>query len=367
MSINHYAYLSSSGKSDPGKRREINEDRILLLPERGVFCVADGMGGESAGEWASQELVCTLAADLQTVEEQPIVDNLLRKRRVAMTSAQVASRLIRVHAQRQGNGRSGATVVMLLLDAAQKRRGDILHAGDSRLYRLRDKDLERLTVDHNVAAAVGASPKSLPSSIRNQVTRAIGIEGRDELERTTIDIMEGDRFLLCSDGLTDMVDDPTLQRMLAGNAQLSTLQLCAKLVEEANRNGGRDNISVIVVDIMQHPDFARPSPTLVDPDAVEKEEEETKQTEAKDSTDAVPASDLDNLDNLDNLERGTTSDTPLTESRTALGAGAVLPPAAWEDFKKAPSALTSIFAVLLFLGFLVFLLIKVMPLVFAGM
>jgi len=353
MRLKKYAFLSSSGKSDPGKRRETNEDRILLLPELGFFCVADGMGGESAGEWASQEVIYKLAEGLQSVEEQPTFDNLLRKRRVAMASTRVASRLIRVHAQRQGNGRSGATVVMLLLDAAQKRRGAILHAGDSRIYRLRDKAFELLTVDHNVAAAVGASPKSIPSSLRNQVTRAIGIEGRDELESTTIDVMEGDRFLLCSDGLTDMVDDPALQRMLGGNRKLSSFQACVKLVEEANRNGGRDNISVIVVDILPHPDFGCPSPTLADPDAPEEDTKETAPTaagEMEESIDAVMA-----------------RDTPLTASRTS-DISAALPPPAWEDSKKRPSSpAMSILAVLLFLAFLVFLLIKVLPVVFVGL
>lgn len=364
MSIKKYAFLSSSGKSDPGKRRETNEDRILLLPELGFFCVADGMGGESAGEWASQEVIYKLAEGLQSVEEQPTFDNLLRKRRVAMASTRVASRLIRVHAQREGNGRSGATVVMLLLDAAQKRRGAILHAGDSRIYRLRDKNFQLLTVDHNVAAAVGASPKSLPSSLRNQVTRAIGIEGRDELESTTIDVMEGDRFLLCSDGLTDMVDDGALHRMLAGNAHLTTLQRCAKLVEEANRNGGRDNISVIVVDILPHPDFACPSPTLADPDAlVEEQERETTKVppgdEPEDASGIVEEQDADKFLPMD---------TPHTDSRTAVNPVSALPPAAWEDSKKPNSSpVFGILGVLLFLVFLVFLLIKVLPLIFVGM
>jgi len=343
-----YAFLSASGKSDPGKRRETNEDRILLLPELGFFCVADGMGGESAGEWASQEVIYKLAEGLQSVEEQPTFDNLLRKRRVAMASTRVASRLIRVHAQREGSGRSGATVVMLLLDAAQKRRGAILHAGDSRIYRLRDKEFDLLTVDHNVAASVGASPKSIPSALRNQVTRAIGIEGRDELETTTIDVMAGDRFLLCSDGLTDMVDDPTLQRMLGGNERLSSFQLCAKLVEEANRNGGRDNISVIVVDIQSHPDFACPSPMLTDPDAPKEQRETTGFVEVQESESAIE----------DSKNFTQEADTP------SVG----LPPAAWADRQQtsSPSTIMNVIAVFLFLAFLVFLLINVLPLVFAG-
>lgn len=218
------------------------------------------MGGEAAGAFASATVCQQLRVALELIDETTPADHLRPKRRAVIRAAAEASRLIHEHAQSMGESRSGTTLAMLLLDEAQKRRGLILHAGDSRVYRVRNGVLEVLTNDHSLAAAIGGRGQHVPTGLRHQITRAIGLPGRDQLELTRIEVEAGDLYLLCSDGLTDMVDPRALHRFLRRETEASPAALADSLVAEANRCGGRDNISVVAVAIGDHPDFTRPSP-----------------------------------------------------------------------------------------------------------
>ena len=225
-----------------GRVRKLNEDALLSLPEQGVWVVSDGMGGHEAGEFASQTVV-------EAVAMLPLgLDG--RAKMLALREAFArAHALIRQEADRRGVDTIGATAVAL---AFSDDHFLALWAGDSRAYLLRDDELTQLTTDHSVVAELVEAGQLTwdeadvhPQS--NAITRAVGVGDEIEIDKVHGELLRGDRFLLCSDGLTKYARQATLRRMLA-TVPIETI--CEKLLQFALDSGGGDNVSVIVVDVV---------------------------------------------------------------------------------------------------------------------
>ncbi len=241
-----FQHLAVAAHTDIGLKRKKNEDSILTMQENGVFCVADGMGGALGGEMASQTVVNMLQqALLRWNNRNTTMDSV---RELITNTIEEASRAIRREAAARGFRGAGTTAVILVFDARDPSRATAFHAGDSRLYRYRSSKLEQITRDHSFAEAVGYSDNSkLPSLFRNLVTRAIGLEDFVDLEETKMEIRPGDLFLLCSDGLTNMLSDDQIAEALANQKRDSFRHIPKNLTDKANQAGGNDNISIIVV------------------------------------------------------------------------------------------------------------------------
>jgi len=254
--------LEIASSTDPGMVRSHNEDSIAADASKGLVVLADGMGGYNAGEVASGMATTVITTELQHLLEvcppfepdpangRPYAERLLREQIVkANTSIYQAAQ-----SQPQYAGMGTTLVAAVFYD----NRAMIAHIGDSRVYRLRDDTFEQVTKDHSLLQEQIDSGMITPEQARfsqnkNLVTRALGIDPTVEPELREYDTRPGDVWLLCSDGLNDMVSDEdiglTLQT-LSANLKLAAQQL----VQMANDNGGRDNVSVILVRVLR--DFA---------------------------------------------------------------------------------------------------------------
>ena len=240
----HLAFIA---QSDLGLKRKNNEDSILALPEHKVFLVADGMGGADAGEVASSRVVRFVEAAFSGTSVSAGA-TLGQKSRTISQALKEANDWIWHYAREQNLRSCGTTVVALVFDAQNQERALVLHAGDSRAYRFRAGHLEQLTRDHSFAEASGiADINLLPARLQGVITRAVGIEQKVSVEDTPVSVADGDIFMLCSDGLSSMVSRPRLQDILREtvNDQLSTIS--RRMIVEANRSGGHDNVSVVLV------------------------------------------------------------------------------------------------------------------------
>lgn len=225
-----------------GLKRKVNEDAVLALPDHDIWVVSDGMGGHEAGDVASRIVTDAIA----TIP--PGLDPTARMHALR-DAIQSAHRAIRAEAEERGRGVIGATVVTLMM-ANSHFVG--LWAGDSRIYRLHQGQFDMLTTDHSAVAELVLSgqitwdeAEQHPQS--NAITRAVGVGRTLELDKIRGEVMPGDRFLLCSDGLTKYATFGILQNVLA-RAPIETV--CDQLTQIALAGGGADNISVIVVDVL---------------------------------------------------------------------------------------------------------------------
>jgi len=245
-----FGYLTSADLTDVGRKRKRNEDSLIRFPESGVFCVADGMGGEDSGDVASKATVDAVREAMtgpMSERDRALGD---RKRDILIASLRKASGWIQKRAAERGRGMSGSTVVVLIFDAVTPEKGIALHAGDSRLYRYREGDLSQVTRDHSLAEEAGfKSRKDLPKVFRGMVTRGVGIREDLNLEETPAGVRESDLFLLCSDGLSGMVPDKKLRKILRKHEAADLDELARILVSEANDAGGDDNCSVVLIRI----------------------------------------------------------------------------------------------------------------------
>ncbi len=231
-----------SATTHVGKVRKVNEDSILSMPDHAVWVVSDGMGGHEAGDYASRAVVDAIAMIEPDLEPR----EMIRALRAAILRAH---EVIADEAAERGGGTIGATVVTLVLTNGHFAS---FWAGDSRLYRLRDSQIEMLTTDHSVVAELVVAGQMTwdeaemhPQS--NAITRAVGVGQDLELEKIRGDTMPGDRFLLCSDGLTKYATFEVLRRALVG---VGIETVVDKLLQIALDGGGGDNISIIVVDVI---------------------------------------------------------------------------------------------------------------------
>ena len=225
-----------AARTDVGRARDHNEDRVLARPP--LYVVADGLGGHSAGEVAAQMLVDRLARLHASATGADLV--------AAIEAADAEIR----EAASTGSGRHGMSttcVALLLGDDAR-----VSHVGDSRAYRLRSGRLERLTEDHSVVAelvraGIITEAQAGTDDRRHLLTQALGSEPQAAVTTTDLSVEAGDRYLLCSDGLSGQVSDAAIESLLG---EIRDPDAAAdELVRRANRAGGVDNVSVVVVDV----------------------------------------------------------------------------------------------------------------------
>ena len=246
------------GATDTGRVREHNEDTIGTDPDVGLVVLADGMGGYKSGEVASGIAVRTLlglikeAVELQDLTVTDPDTGLSRPGILLRDSIHRANKIIYQTARTQPNCEGMGTTVVAGLFFDDKLT--IAHVGDSRMYRLRDNRLEQVTQDHSlmqelVSRGFYTPEEAARAAAKNFVTRALGVEPTVEVEITEIPVAKDDLFLLCSDGLSDMVEDDDIQLTISTlGANLETL--AKQLVLLSNENGGRDNISVVLARVL---------------------------------------------------------------------------------------------------------------------
>ena len=250
--------VSSASATDTGLRRSINEDSVSVREDLGLFVVADGMGGHAAGEVASRVAVEGIVAFVEATQtmtpdqtwpipfdpKQSMNANRLRAA-VRMGNRQLASEIA---SSSELRGMATTAVAVLIDDGT----GTLAHVGDSRAYRLRDGQLDRLTRDHSWVEAqirIGALSEQAARQHpwRNIVTRALS--GSEDLK---VDVREvalepGDRLLLCTDGVFTVLDDDQISEVLRRETDLD--QLCHALIQGANDGGGPDNVTAVVLEV----------------------------------------------------------------------------------------------------------------------
>jgi PPM family protein phosphatase len=242
----------AAGVTDVGRERDINEDRFVLLPEFEVFVVADGMGGHQCGEVASR-MATSIVASYFRVQRQQTENGQLG----ALLHGSVAEANARIHERAIASTlhRGMGTTIVAAAFSRRESRVYLAHAGDSRCYRVRDGCLERLTRDHSlVEEAMRSRPDMTQNELSylpaNVITRALGVESTVDIEVSDHRVLIGDMYLLCSDGLHGFANDDRILRIITGTDVLTTA--CGELVAEANRNGGGDNITAVLVRIEEH-------------------------------------------------------------------------------------------------------------------
>lgn len=252
--------LRCVGLTDTGKVREHNEDTIAVDPDIGLLVLADGMGGYNAGEVASGIAVKTIVnlvkeqVEREDLNVQDREAGLSRPTIILRDAIQRANKIIyqTARTQPQCEGMGTTVVAALFFD----NKITIAHVGDSRLYRQRaggDK-LEQVTLDHSllqelVDRGFYSAEEAQRAANKNYVTRALGVEPNVEVEIQEVPVNKGEVFILCSDGLSDMVEDEDIH--LTINTFSANLDTVAKqLIQLANDNGGRDNVSVVMAHVL---------------------------------------------------------------------------------------------------------------------
>lgn len=251
--------------TDVGLQRDHNEDAIASDGTIGLVILADGVGGYKAGEVASEMAVLSITAELKEamVTHRPsqagqVLDQQAEAQLI-LGAVKNANEVIYNVSQTQSQcAGMGTTLVVGLFTDNKLLVG---HIGDSRMYRLRNQVLSQITTDHSllqeqIKAGLITAEQAKYSTKKNLVTRALGVDPEVELELNEYDVEMGDMYLLCSDGLSDLVEDGTIQSTL--NALSSNLTDTAHaLVQMANDNGGKDNISVILVKVNKSFEYKR--------------------------------------------------------------------------------------------------------------
>jgi serine/threonine protein phosphatase PrpC len=257
--------MSLSGKinfaelTDTGRVRDHNEDAIGTNADVGLMVLADGMGGYNAGEVASGiavQIVAELASEAANREELNDLDphsGLMRQSIILRDAVYRSNKIIFQTAQSQTHCEGMGTTIVACMFYDDK--VSIAHVGDSRAYRLRGGQLDQMTLDHSllqelVDRGFYSEEEAQRSTNRNYVTRALGVEPTVEVEVHEYDVIPDDVYLLCSDGLCDMVEDDDIHLTISTfNASLDVVG--QQLIDLANDHGGRDNISVMLAQVKE--------------------------------------------------------------------------------------------------------------------
>lgn len=243
----------AAGISDVGLQRDHNEDSLVIVGKDGPFVVADGMGGHRAGDVASRLATEAIAEHFQSRVEHGTGDRELQfsedeNRLVA--SIRTANRRILERSLRSKDLQGMGTTVVCALFVPDSNRMIIAHVGDSRAYRLRGGFLTQMTRDHSLfndylMAMPDLSEEQRSELPKNVITRALGMQDDIPVDLQTDEVHAGDVYVLCSDGLSGMVEDDDIVAALADPADLALA--CRLLVRRANENGGEDNVTALLV------------------------------------------------------------------------------------------------------------------------
>ena len=240
--------VKSISITDIGRQRQMNQDYVFtsevpvgVLPN--LFMVADGMGGYKAGEFASKSTIDTIVSEVMlSAEKRPI--------RVLTDAISVANKKIRQKSMADDNYKGmGTTLVLSYFDGSSL---CVANVGDSRLYLINDH-IKQITTDHSLVEEMirmggleRAKARTHPD--KNVITRAVGVVDKVDVDFFEVcDVSNGDIVLMCSDGLTNMVEDSVIEQIVKGEGSIE--YKAERLIAEANNNGGRDNIAVILVQL----------------------------------------------------------------------------------------------------------------------
>lgn len=247
-------HIVAVGKTDVGQKRDHNEDNLLLDPGLGLYVVCDGMGGHAAGEVASSHAVATVQRVI--TEQRAAIDDTRKdqseaRERLATICEQAVntacSEIFSMATADNGKAGMGTTLVMMLVAGG---KGVMAHVGDSRLYMVRAGQIHQLSEDHSYTSEMVKRGKMTREQARtspyaNVITRAVGIQKNVQVDTLVFDIIPGDTFLLCSDGLHGYYDDPN--DLADALAPPETEKIPDALIATANQRGGKDNITAVIL------------------------------------------------------------------------------------------------------------------------
>lgn len=235
--------MKAIGSSVIGMKRTNNEDAIYINEQKNLYLVADGMGGCNAGEVASNTAISIFVEAMEKTENEEILDRM-------MFATRACNQIVYQKAKKNVEYTDMGTT--LVAACIEKEKVFIIYVGDSRAYRFRDNELCQITTDHSYVmelVKIGSITKEEAEvhPKKNIITRAIGVREDVEPDIVIADIKEGDKILLCTDGLSNMVSSKEMQEILT--KECSTEEKVKKLVLLANHKGGLDNISLILIEI----------------------------------------------------------------------------------------------------------------------
>jgi len=242
--------ITSAGITNVGMKRQNNEDNYLINDEVGVYVCCDGMGGHAGGEYASQIAVTTVEEVLANIRDEGTADDAAGEAQITQEKIKYAIRLAgkRIYERAQADPEfrgMGTTAVILLF-----RRGMayLAHVGDSRGYLLRGGQITQRTEDHSwvneqIKAGLITAETAKHHRFRNIITRSLGFQEEVEIDTQVLKAEPGDMYLLCSDGLTNLVSEEEIRDMLVAKSFQETLR---DLVALANERGGDDNITAVL-------------------------------------------------------------------------------------------------------------------------
>jgi PPM family protein phosphatase len=253
--LNGGSTIEFAGFTDAGLAREHNEDCIGFDRHRGIAVLADGMGGHLAGEVASQMAVDEVLARLADQLQECVRNTVSAAQMLKLVSSTITASNRKIYEASETNSQQkgmGTTVVAAVIQGSRLYAG---HVGDSRLYLFRDRTLTRITRDHSliqdlIDRGFYTEEEARNASIGHVVTRALGTAAEVEVDILQQDAIHDDLFLLCSDGLTDMLPDSKIEYTLQQDSP-SLTATARGLVQSANMQGGKDNISVILIKIQK--------------------------------------------------------------------------------------------------------------------
>ena len=251
-----------AGMTDTGLLREHNEDSLLLLPEYGIVAVADGMGGHRSGDVASQLAISTLSDFFSVVVGRdgtwpfPADPNLTEEENYVITGLRLANRRIFDRSLRTMADFGMGTTIVAAIFTKKADKVTVGHVGDSRCYRIRGDEIHQMTRDHSLVndylLAMPELTEEQKSELpKNVITRALGMQEHVTVDLQGDDATVGDCYVLCSDGLSGMIEDSEILEIVAGSPTIE--EACRKLIALANEHGGEDNITAVLVKIEDEP------------------------------------------------------------------------------------------------------------------
>jgi protein phosphatase len=252
----------AAGISDVGLQREHNEDNFAILGEQELYVVADGMGGHRSGDVASRIATDSIIEFFRATSREDVTwpfhfdSKLTDEENRLLTSIRLANRQIVEQGNKSREHQGMGTTVVGALFSRKKRKIFIGHVGDSRAYRVRANQITQMTRDHSLVNDYILAMPELSEEQRNElpknvITRALGMQDQVTVDLQSDDVESGDLYVLCSDGLSGMIDDQEILELSRTTVDLD--QLCKSLVRAANEHGGEDNITAVVIRIEGEP------------------------------------------------------------------------------------------------------------------
>ncbi len=267
----------AAGVTDVGLQRDHNEDSFAILDDHTLYIVADGMGGHRAGDVASKLATEAIVDFFRATAAEDFTwpfhfdSRLSEEENRLLTGIKIANRQIVERSARSREHHGMGTTVVGCLFSSRKKKMYIGHVGDSRAYRVRDGQIKQMTRDHSLVNDYLLAMPELTEEQRselpkNVITRALGMQEHVAVDLQADDAQVGDAYVLCSDGLSGMIDDDEILDLVQSSAELS--DVCKKLIALANEHGGEDNVTAVVVRIESNGENVGLSDTLAAPGMV---------------------------------------------------------------------------------------------------